>query len=243
MKKTQLAFKRYEQKYLLESEAFERFRREIDRYIVPDEYFKSTVCSVYYDTKDYTLIRNSTDAPIYKAKLRLRSYNVPEEEDTVFVELKEKLLGLVYKRRVAMSVRQATDYVSGRCPAPTDDQMTREIDWFLRTNPVEAKLYLASDREAYDARENTELRITFDENLRWRETELDLMCGSHGEALTEPGFVLMEIKIPGSAPMWLARLLSELEIFPTGFSKYGTCYRDELFRPELFRAGETNTME
>ena len=229
MKKTQLEFKRYEQKYLLAGETFERFRRQLDRYIVPDEYFKSTVCSVYYDTPDYSLIRRSIDAPIYKAKLRLRSYNVPQETDTVFVELKEKLMGLVYKRRVPMSAKQAVDYAAGRIAAPAEDQMTREIDWFLRTNAVEPKLFLASDREAYDAKENSELRITFDRNIRWREDELTLCAGDRGQPLTSEGQVLMEIKMPESSPLWLARMLSENGIFPTGFSKYGECYTKNLF--------------
>lgn len=233
MKKTQLAFKRYEQKYLLSGESFERFRREIDPYIVPDEYFKSTVCSVYYDTLDYMLIRNSIDAPLYKAKLRLRSYNVPKEDGMAFVELKEKFMGLVYKRRVAMSARQAEDYVAGRCPAPLEDQMTREIDWFLQTNAVEPKVFLSSEREAYDAKENSELRITFDRNIRWRDTELSLCAGIHGKDLTPPGQVLMEIKMPESSPLWLARLLSENGIFPTGFSKYGECYSKNLFNGVL----------
>ena len=106
--------------------------------------------------------------------------------------------------------------------------MTRELDWFLHENPVKPKAFIACDRTAWVAKDDPELRITFDENLRWRERDLDLTLGSAGEDLTAPGCVLMEIKIPGTAPMWLARLLSELSLFPTGFSKYGTCYRDHI---------------
>ena len=42
------------------------------------------------------------------------------------------------------------------------------------------------------------------------------------------GRVLMEIKLSDAAPLWLARLLSEERIFPTGFSKYGTCYKEHI---------------
>ena len=47
------------------------------------------------------------------------------------------------------------------------------------------------------------------------------------------GGVLMEIKIPGAAPLWLARTLSELEIFPVSFSKYGICYTENILREQV----------
>lgn len=229
MKQTILTFKRYEQKYLLSAQQYASFRKRLDEYIQPDEYFQSTVCSVYYDTEDFRFIRSSIDGPVYKEKLRLRSYNVPAADSTVFVELKEKFMGLVYKRRIAMTVGEAIDYLSGRSALKNDSQPGREIDWFLRSNRVSPKVFLASDREAYVGREDNELRITFDRDIRWRGDELDLTLGSHGENLTESGQVLMEIKMPESSPLWLARMLSEEKIFPTSFSKYGTCYKANLF--------------
>ena len=224
MSETKLTFKRYEKKYLLSREKYEALRAQLDCHIVPDEYFQSTVCSIYYDSDDYTLIRHSIEKPVYKEKLRLRSYNTPGPDGTVFVELKKKYKGLVYKRRITMTNSQAMAYLSGKAPAPFENQMTHELDWFLHENPVRPKVLIACDRTAYVDKENSELRFTFDENMRFRRTELDLTAGSHGEPIIEPGMVLMELKIPGAAPVWLARILSELEIFATGFSKYGTCY-------------------
>ena len=228
MADTKFTFERYEKKYLLSPEKYRSLRRVLDEHIEPDRFFQSTVCSIYYDTDDYELIRHSIEKPIYKEKLRLRSYNVPSADDTVFVELKKKFKGIVYKRRVSMKAKDAADYLAGRIPAPEDTQIFREIDWVLSRYPLSPKAFIACDRSAYVVKDDRELRITFDENLRWRETELDLMLGSQGVPLTEPGYVLMEIKIPGAAPLWLARMLSELEIFPTGSSKYGTCYKQEL---------------
>lgn len=228
MGETRLTFKRYEKKYLLSREQYEKLFRALEGHIEPDVYFRSTVCSLYYDTDDYALIRHSIEAPVYKEKLRLRSYGVPGEDDTVFIELKKKYKGMVYKRRLAMGAKDAAAYLAGEAPPPEHSQMTREIDWFLHENAVSPKAFIACDRTAWVAGDDPELRITFDENLRWREHDLDLTHGSAGEPLTEPGCVLMEIKIPGTAPLWLAHLLSELALFPTGFSKYGTCYRDHI---------------
>jgi len=227
---TKLVFKRYEKKYLLSRGQYETLFRELRDHIVPDAYHRSTVCSIYYDTDDYELIRRSIEAPVYKEKLRLRSYGVPDDDGTVFIELKKKYKGMVYKRRVPMGAKAAMAYLAGEAGPTECSQMTREIDWFLHENDVNPKVFIACDRYAWVDKENPELRITFDENLRWRTDRLDLTLGSDGETLTEPGAVLMEIKIPGTAPLWLARLLSDQRVFPTSFSKYGTCYKNHILR-------------
>ena len=225
---TKLVFKRYEKKYLLSRGQYETLFRELQDHIVPDTYHRSTVCSIYYDTDDYELIRRSIEAPVYKEKLRLRSYGVPDDDGTVFIELKKKYKGMVYKRRVPMGAKAAMAYLAGEAAPTESSQMTREIDWFLHENDVKPKAFIACDRYAWVDRENPELRITFDENLRWRTDRLDLTLGADGESLTGPGAVLMEIKIPGTAPLWLARLLSDQRVFPTSFSKYGTCYKNHI---------------
>ena len=112
--------------------------------------------------------------------------------------------------------------------------MIREIDWFLRSVRPAAKAYLACDRQAWRAIEDPELRITFDRDIRWRETELELCAGDRGEALLAPGELLMEIKTPTAAPLWLAHALSELRIFPVSFSKYGTCYKEHILHEYIF---------
>lgn len=186
------------------------------------------MCSVYYDSDDYDLIRRSIEAPIYKEKLRVRSYGVPAPDGTVFVELKKKFKGTVYKRRVQTTAERAEAWLSGRSPAPENSQVCREIDWFLHMHSPSPKIFIACDREAYIADGAPELRFTFDRGIRWREEELSLCDGTHGTPLLDGGQVLMEIKIPDAAPLWLADTLSRLEVFPTGFSKYGSCYKSGL---------------
>ena len=228
MTDTILTFKRYEKKYLLSAEKYARLMERLEGYIVPDRFHRSTVCSIYYDTDNFELIRHSIEKPVYKEKLRLRSYNVPGPEDQVFVELKKKFKGIVYKRRVRMTATQAAAYLAGEAAAPEDSQTTRELDWVLKSYPLRPRVFIACDRFAYVAKDDENLRITFDKDIRWRETELELTMGSHGEPILKDGQVLMEIKIPGAAPIWLAHLLSELQIYPQSFSKYGTCYKNEL---------------
>lgn len=228
MNNTRLTFKRNEKKYLLTPERYEALWAELSPRLVPDEYFSSTVCSVYYDSSDYELIRRSIEAPVYKEKLRVRSYGVPASDGTVFVELKKKFKGTVYKRRVQTTAEWAEAWLSGHSPAPENSQVCREIDWFLHMHSPSPKIFIACDREAYVADGSPELRFTFDRGIRWREEDLSLCAGTHGTPLLDAGQVLMEIKIPDAAPLWLADTLSRLEVFPTGFSKYGNCYKSGL---------------
>ena len=227
----QRCFQRYEKKYLLNPEQYQKIRAGLAPYMEADEHGRYTICNLYYDTPDFQLIRASLDKPVYKEKLRMRSYGVPADGDSVFVELKKKYKGVVYKRRTVLEAGEALDYLAGRCSPRAKDQICREIDWFLgRYHPV-PQVFIAYDREALAGLEDRGLRVTFDIDLRWRDTALDLRSGDGGERITSRDQILMEIKIPGSAPVWLSRLLSENSVFPTSFSKYGVCYRENLMWP------------
>ncbi|MBR2832141.1 MAG: polyphosphate polymerase domain-containing protein [Oscillospiraceae bacterium] len=224
MSELQSCFRRYEKKYLLTQEQYRAVKRGMAPFMKPDPHPRYTVCSVYYDTGHYDLIRASLEKPVYKEKLRLRSYGVPDGRDPVFVEVKKKYDGVVYKRRVTMAAQDAVRYLEG---ARNGDgsQIGRELDWFLRFYRPEPKVFIAYDREAYASADGGELRLTFDSALRVRAVDLDLRSGDHGVPLMDKDLVLMEIKIPGTAPLWLAQLLSEEHIFPDSFSKYGTYYK------------------
>lgn len=229
----QSSFQRVEKKYFLTRHQYVALLEAASPYLRPDRYGRYTICSVYYDTEDYRLIRASLEKPVYKEKLRLRSYGVPRDGDTVFVELKKKFNGIVGKRRVVMEAQQAVDYLSGAAVPDDKTQISREIDWFLQSYHPSPKAFIAYDREALSGIEEPSLRVTFDTGLRWRTTELDLRLGDHGAPLLAEERILMEIKLPGAAaPLWLSHLLSELEIYPGSFSKYGTCYSREIMGRE-----------
>lgn len=226
MTDTQLTLKRLEKKYLLSAEQYARLWPELEAHLKPDVYFESVVRSIYYDSDSYDLIRSSISKPVYKEKLRLRSYG--GAEGAVFVEVKKKFKGTVYKRRIQMGAGDAAAWLDeGR--APGDGQVVREINWLLQSRgPLKPKVFIVCDRRAYTARDNEELRITFDRSVRWRGTDLSFSAGDWGEELLKGGQILMEIKLPGAAPLWLAHLLSGCGVFPTGFSKYGVCYAENL---------------
>ena len=224
MCEVQSCFERYEKKYMMTPAQYRAVRQGMKSCMIPDIHPRYTICNVYYDTDHYELIRTSLEKPVYKEKLRLRSYGVSGGRDPVFVEIKKKFDGVVYKRRITMEIRDAVSYLNG---TRTGDgsQISREVDWFLRYYRPEPKVFLAYDREAWAAADGGELRITFDTAIRVRSNDVDLRSGDHGVPLLEEDLILMEIKIPGTVPLWLSRLLSENCIFPTSFSKYGMYYK------------------
>lgn len=233
--KMQFCFQRYEKKYMLTPHQLAQMTAGVRDHMRPDEFGRYTICNIYYDTDDFRLIRASLEKPVYKEKLRMRSYGVPGSRDEVFVELKKKFDGIVYKRRTVMTAADAAAYLHSGAVPEGENQICREIDWFMHTCRPKPKVFIAYDRAAFAGIDDPELRLTFDTNLRWREDSLDLRAGDYGKSLLPPDQILMEIKIPGAAPVWLARLLSEIGAFPTSFSKYGTCYRQNL----LGRPGNT----
>ena len=225
MSELQSCFQRYEKKYLLTPAQYDAVKRGMAPFMKPDAHPIYTICNIYYDTANFDLIRTSLEKPVYKEKLRLRSYGVPGSRDPAFVEIKKKFDGVVYKRRVTLQALDASRWLSGKRPGD-GSQISREIDWFLQFYRPEPKVFLAYDREAYAAAEVGELRITFDTDIRVRSNDLDLRTGDHAVPLLNGDQILMEIKIPGAAPLWLARLLSDNSIFPTSISKYGTYYKE-----------------
>ncbi len=228
----QETFKRYEKKYVISQTQYENFMSDLREYIVEDRYASYTICNIYYDTPCYELIQKSITKPFYKEKLRLRSYGAAKEDGAVFLEIKKKSDGIVYKRRKQMPLSVAKEYVQGGAKPENGGQIGQELDWFLRCYQIVPKVYIAYDREAYVGKEDDRLRVTFDRSIRYREDRLDLAEDTQGILLLPEEQLVMEIKIPDSFPFWLARLLSKHKIYPTSFSKYGTYYKQKMLKEE-----------
>lgn len=237
MQQHQEVFTRYEKKYILSGQQYQTLMMQLKNTMSQDHYGLHTIGNVYFDTENYELIRTSIAKPIYKEKLRLRCYGIPKASDNVFLELKKKFKGVVTKRRIGLPLFAAQRYFQlSEQPEEANNQILNEINWFIkRYNPV-PKIYLAYDRLALFGLEDKNLRITFDKNIRFRESQLDLSKGDWGSLIILPEKILMEIKFMGAIPLWLSQLLTRLEIYPTSFSKYGVCYREHLLT-KVFQKG------
>lgn len=221
----QMIFKRYELKYMITRSQYEMIKQEMGNYMIADVHGENTIFSLYCDTPDFLLARRSIERPVYKEKIRLRSYGIAKPDDKVFIEIKKKYDSIVYKRRIAMTEKELMQYVNREIPAP-DSQVGCEIDYAMNHyQGIAPKILLSYKRQAFYGKNNHEFRITFDQDILWRDYDVNLHSGIYGERVVEDDLILMEVKTADSLPMWLVHLLSANHIYKTSFSKYGTVYQ------------------
>ena len=216
---------RVEWKYILSAEQTEFFCERLKGHMEPDAYGLTTISSLYYDTPDRMLIRASIEKPEFKEKIRLRAYGRATNESPVYLELKRKAFGIVYKRRVQATIREADAFMRGDLDLDENGQIDREItyfrDYYKKLEPACMILY---DRTAYYEPEG-DLRLTIDRNSRYRTDALSFDHAPVGIPLLAPGDAILEIKVQDTIPLWLVRILSEGKIKRGSISKYGEAYR------------------
>ena len=229
----QTVFKRYELKYMLTEAQKQTVLAAMEPHMALDEYGRTTIRNIYFDTDNYRLIRHSIEKTAYKEKLRIRSYSRANPDSTVFVELKKKYNRIVYKRRVSMPEKEAMDWVCKEHRCNMNTQISEEIDYFLDYyETLHPAVFLSYEREAYYSKDKSDFRVTFDDTILCRQNDLSLESEVYGIPILPKGSVLMEIKCSGGIPLWMTHVLSEEHIYKTSFSKYGTAYQTIIF-PKL----------
>lgn len=228
-----VVMKRYELKYILNKEQLAYLKSALQSHMRIDEYGKTSIASLYYDTPDYRLIRTSIEKPEFKEKIRLRSYGLAREDSKVFLELKRKVAGIVYKRRVTLKENQVSDFLNNQYKL--DGQIGAEISYFKNyyqeLNPAFLILY---EREAYEEIDG-DLRLTIDENPRYRTTNLNLHTSLEGTSLLPNGYAILEIKVQQALPLWLSKILANGRIYQSSFSKVGEAFKKEVLKKNIER--------
>ena len=219
-------FRRVEKKYIINKEQYLNLKEILNEKMIEDEHGKSTICNIYFDTGQFDLIRNSIEKPYYKDKVRLRSYNIPNLESSVFLEIKKKCGGIVGKRRIQMLLKDYYEYINNHSEINENKQVIKELNYYFQFYHLKPTMFLSYYRRAYYEKDNRDLRITFDSNIVARDYDLQLEKGNYGENILEKDKYIMEIKTLGAMPMWLVKKLNELNIRPGSFSKYGKAYED-----------------
>lgn len=211
-----------------------------DRYPISNEAYKQpysiipNVWNIYYDTDNFILIRRSLEKPVYKEKLRIRSYRAAAPSDSVFVELKKKYKKAVYKRRLTISEEDAMNSFEQGLPLPIRSQIADEIEYFRSFyEGLHPAVFLTYEREAFCELDGGDFRVTFDENILYRDYDILLGGDICGTPLLGKGQTLMEIKTSGGIPLWMSGELDRLKVYHTSFSKYGATYLDMMSRPEI----------
>lgn len=230
-------FNRQEIKYIISEEVFCRLTEVLPCYMEPDKHSKGGkpyhISNIYYDTPQHDIIRKSIDKPVYKEKLRLRSYGIVIPGDRVFLEMKKKFGGMVNKRRTAICLEDAGRYLeTGVKPEfmpYMNSQVLNEIDYFFHSyEGLHPMVRLSYDRIAFFSQEDKSFRVTFDNNIRSQRHDVRLESENYGHEILRGGLWVMEAKAERAVPLWFSRLLSANRLYPTSFSKYGTEYRQSI---------------
>lgn len=223
-----VVMKRFELKYILSPEQESFFRKKLEGHMQVDKFGLTQIASLYYDTPDYRLINYSIEKPAFKEKIRLRSYGLATTDSPVFLELKRKAYGIVYKRRVQSTIPLVEKFFAGEGDICAGGQINHEItyfrDYYKNLAPSCLIIY---DRTAYFEPDG-DLRLTIDQNPRYRTSDLDLRVSMDGISLLPEGYSILEIKVQESIPLWLSAILDEGKIFKNSFSKYGTAYTQQM---------------
>jgi hypothetical protein len=236
-------FARQEKKYLLAPGVGERLLARLGGALTADDPGPTRITNLYLDTLNYLLIRRSIEKPDFKEKLRVRAYgSVANDSHPVFLEVKKKYLGTVYKRRVRMTLREVQRFVEdGIMPplaaslprrsnpekAALNRQIMAEMRWaFERYGRLAPVFRVEYERCAYAYRAGSaSLRLTIDRDACWSRGRWEMEDGSvRSYPLLAAGTGLMEIKTTAPLPLSLAHVLDELELYPRSFSKVGCAY-------------------
>lgn len=227
-------FDRIEKKYLIDDVQKSQILKTIATHMEKDGYFQSLVYNIYFDTDNYDFIIQSIEQPKFKEKLRARSYG---GYDKVFFEIKTKLRGkennVGYKRRVLVTLKDYDALVQKNATmvelagktieTPADLQIAKEVDYLIEHFDLKPKILVYYDRESYTGEGG--LRITFDENLSFRDQNLKFAKDSRDTPYFNSGKnIIMEIKAHGVMPLWLVQALSAGKMYPQRFSKIGNIY-------------------
>ena len=221
-------FKRREMKFLLDEAEYSKMINAISEFMTADEYGIHTILNIYLDNSNNDLIRSSLGKPVFKEKVRLRSYGTAQDNSKAFLEIKKKYRGITYKRRLEQPYKELFDYITEGKKPEMRGQVFEELDYLIKRMGLKPKIVICYDRQAFYGNDDKEFRLTFDGNIRYRRNDLDLRSGDYGDYLLSQPFRVMEVKSVGAIPLRLVKKLSEFKIYHGSFSKYGSIYMNEV---------------
>lgn len=219
-------FKRVEIKYILTKEQYIKICSYIKQFMNYGKFGIYNICNIYFDTEDYKLIRTSLEKPVFKEKLRLRSYGIPKENDNVFFELKRKFKKIVYKRRSTMKYQVFFYFVNKK----DKNQIEKELEYTMNLYNLKPKVFLSYDREEFISKEDSSFRLTFDSNIIARNYDVSFDYGIYGDFILDKDKYIMEVKVSNNMPLWFIEILEKEHIYPSSFSKYGQFYKNKILK-------------
>ncbi len=228
-------FKRIEKKYVINSFQHDELISRFNEYMRKDYYSRDgayTIYNIYFDNDSNTMIHKSNMKPVFKEKIRIRTYDITDSEHCSFLEIKRKISKTVSKRRIAAPYGELEKFIyNNEVPSSLtkkEKQIAQELSYSINQYNSYPKVFLSYKREAFYDKENDDFRVTFDKDIIYRYDNVNFSSGNYGKNILNQDSYIMEIKFENALPLWITRLLSELKIYPTSYSKYGEIYKNEI---------------
>ena len=236
MKPLETKFKRIETKYVVSKEILEKLIQDLKEYLVEDDYPISTISNIYFDTEDFDVLLDDDFGDKQKEKVRMRTYlSQPTLDSQVFLEIKTKdQEGVGRKFRLLSTPSSILNFMTkGHLDASITDKIVIEKVKKLHQDykqGIKPRMYIYYDRYSLKEKKYIEgynynkIRITIDQNLVYRDENVNLFSGNQGAPLLDDNTVIMEIKAPGNKPQWLQDILDKYGLIEHKFSKYSCAY-------------------
>ena len=230
---------RYEFKFPISYDDMDRLMDDLIPYVKSDkhvnEYGIYTISSLYMENDCKDCYYETINGDPFRQKVRLRVYGKQAFKDSdAFLELKNKINGLVVKRRINMKLSDAVNFMNDCAKngnsakiesyKNADSQILKEIRQVIATKKLKPAVIVSYERLPLVAIDDESLRITFDFNLRSRSDALDQTEGTGGLRRCPKNVAILEIKTNKPLPYWLTKILAKYNYRNQTFSKYCSHY-------------------
>lgn len=235
-KQLETKFKRIETKYILTKDERDAILSDLKEYMVEDDYPTSSIMTIYFDNENFDMIKDAIAKKNMREKVRMRTYNPnPQLDSQVFLEIKKKdSNGVGHKFRLVSEPDAINQLITDGAVDSriTDHALIEEIQELRqRYSNLKPRMLICYDRLSFKEKHTikghsaSNIRLTIDQNLTYRDSNVSLFDGKAGYPLLDNNHVIMEIKAPGQQPHWLKEILDKHAITAEKFSKYSNAYR------------------
>jgi hypothetical protein len=229
---------RFEMKYhITESQAqamaqFVKSHVPVDRYCKLQRGGDYPIVSLYLDSDDLRLFKESMYGLKNRFKLRIRSYT-DEREYPCFFEIKRRINTVIMKSRARVMHRDIPTLLAG-LPLPpqnyhVDLDALNQFQLYSAGIKVKPIVLIRYMRQAYEGDGETRVRVTFDRELCYKVTHKPEVTLSGSGWQRNPftlGGVILEIKFTDNYPAWLNRMVKCFNLRARSISKYASSIND-----------------
>lgn len=213
----------YELKFVLTEAQAADLESRLSSELLPDPHGDPALGGMYvirslaFDTADFGVFFR--EGRMRDRKYRIRCYGASER---IYLERKRSKGGKVSKRRVEGHLDDLVALAQGNAPNAAQS-------WFVRglaEHELAPVCLIEYHRRAFfGSSEGRPVRVTFDRQIRAAVSRGWSLVASGSTKRLMESFVICEFKFQGTMPAMMRRHMMEMNISPTGVSKYRTAVR------------------